>query len=237
MSQLTFLQVPTETRDPFTIRELPEAERPVNRIQRFGPAALSTYELIAILLGTNDQLATAGALMGEFGGIAGLAKANFAELTNHSGIGTATAARLKAAFELGRRLMIHRDEDRYQVRSPADAANLIMHDMGLLDQEHLVTVILDTKNRVLDIPTIYVGSVNTSLIRVGEVFRQAIRINAPSLIVAHNHPSGDPTPSPEDVAVTHQMVEAGKLMDIDVLDHLIIGRNKFVSLKERGLGF
>jgi DNA repair protein RadC len=159
------------------------------------------------------------------------------ELQQQPGIGASTAARIKAAFELGRRLLIERPSDRPQIRTPADAANLVMAEMGLLEQEHLRTILLDTKNRVVDIPTIYVGSVNTTMIRVAEVFREAIRRNCPSLIVLHNHPSGDVSPSPEDVAVTRQIVEAGKLMDVDVLDHLIVSRTVFVSLKERGLGF
>jgi len=124
-----------------------------------------------------------------------------------------------------------------QVRSPADAANLVMSKMCLLEQEELLTMLLDTKNRVLETPTVYRGSLNTSLIRVGELFREAIRANCAAMIVIHNHPSGDPTPSPEDVAVTRQIAEAGKLLDVEVLDHLIIGRQRFVSLKERGLGF
>ena len=112
-----------------------------------------------------------------------------------------------------------------------------MTEKGLLEQEQLRVILLDTKNRLLATPTIDEGSLNTSLIRVGELFREAIRTNCASLIVLHNHPSGDPTPSPEDVAVTRQIVDAGKLLDVDVLDHLVIGRQRFVSLKERGLGF
>jgi DNA repair protein RadC len=175
--------------------------------------------------------------MATFEGIEGVARANMSELQQQPGIGASTAARIKAAFELGRRLLIERPSDRPQIRTPADAANLVMAEMGLLEQEHLRTILLDTKNRVVDIPTIYVGSVNTTMIRVAEVFREAIRRNCPSLIVLHNHPSGDVSPSPEDVAVTRQIVEAGKLMDVEVLDHLIVSRTVFVSLKERGLGF
>lgn len=112
-----------------------------------------------------------------------------------------------------------------------------MAEMSLLGQEHLRTVLLDSRNRVIAIPTIYVGSLNAASVRVGEVFREAIRANSAAMIIVHNHPSGDPTPSPEDVQVTRQMVEAGSLLAIDVLDHLVIGRQRFVSLKERGLGF
>jgi len=113
----------------------------------------------------------------------------------------------------------------------------VLSEMGVLEQEHLRTLLLDTKNRVLAKREIYVGSLNTSLIRVGELFRPAIHANCAAIIVVHNHPSGDPTPSPEDVAVTRQIVEAGKLLDIEVLDHLIIGWQRWISLKERGLGF
>ena len=115
--------------------------------------------------------------------------------------------------------------------------NLLMTEMSLLEQEHLRLVLLDTRNHVLATPTIYVGSLNTSVVRVGELFRAAIKENAAALIVVHNHPSGDPSPAPEDVRVTGQIVSAGKLLDVDVLDHIIIGRQRFVSLKERGLGF
>ena len=144
---------------------------------------------------------------------------------------------IKAALELGRRLLVTAPHERPQMRSPADAANLLMAEMSLLSQEHLRTVLLDTRNRVISIPTIYVGSLNTAQVRVGEMFREAIRANCAGMIVVHNHPSGDPTPSPEDVQVTRMIVEAGALLNIDVLDHLIIGRQRFVSLKERGLGF
>jgi DNA repair protein RadC len=220
-----------------TLRELPASERPVNRLHFYGPAALSTSELLAILAGTPHQLQDAANLMAAFEGIEGVARANMPELQQQPGIGAAAAARIKAAFELGRRLIVERPIDRPQIRTPADAANLVMAEMGLLEQEHLRTILLDTKNRVVAIPTIYVGSVNTTMIRVAEVFREAIRRNCPSLIVVHNHPSSDVTPSPEDVAVTKQIVEVGKLMDVDVLDHLIVSQHKFVSLKERGLGF
>jgi DNA repair protein RadC len=128
-------------------------------------------------------------------------------------------------------------QERPQVRTPTDIANLLMLEMSLLEQEHLRVVMLDVKNFVGRIHTVYAGSLNTAVVRIAEVFREPIRANSASIIIVHNHPSGDPTPSPEDVRVTEMIVEAGKLLDIDVLDHLVIGRNRFVSLKERGLGF
>ena len=225
------------TRKPLTIKELPEGERPVNRLHHYGANALSTTELLAILLGNPHQLQDASALLATFETLVGVAQAPLAELQCQPGVGTTTAARLKAALELGMRLTLERNHAD-QIRSPADAANLLMPEMSLLEQEHLRVILLDTKNHVVAIPTIYVGSVNTTMIRISELFREAIRRNCPALIIAHNHPSSDPSPSPEDLVVTRQAVEAGKLLDIDVLDHLIIGgANRFVSLKERGLGF
>lgn len=219
------------------IADMPEAERPVSRLVHYGSGALSTYELLAIILSTPTAVVDAEHMLGRVDGIAGLAQATIMELANQPGIGENTAARVKAALELGRRLLVAAPADRPQIRQPADTANLLMAEMSLLTQEHLRTVLLDTRNRVIAIPTVYIGSLNSAAVRVGEVFREAIRANAACMIVVHNHPSGDPTPSPEDVQVTRQIVEAGSLMNIDVLDHLIIGRQRFVSMKERGLGF
>ena len=147
------------------------------------------------------------------------------------------ALELQAIFELSRRVHAAAPEERPIVKSPADAANLLS-EMGVLEQETMRTVLLDTKSRVLAMPIVYRGSLHTTVIRVSELFREAVRHNCAALIVAHNHPSGDPSPSPEDVAVTEEIVKAGKILDIDVLDHLVIGAGtKFVSLKERGLGF
>ena len=176
-------------------------------------------------------------LLTTFKGISGLHRAPFEELCNQHGIGEAKAAQLKAAIELGRRLALESPEERPAVNSPADAADLVKYDMSALEQEHLRVILLDTRNRVLDIVEIYKGSVNSSQVQVGELFKPAIRRNAPALIVVHNHPSGDPIPSPDDVVVTRAIVQAGKLLDVEVLDHMIIGQGRWVSLKERGLGF
>ena len=153
------------------------------------------------------------------------------------GIGEAKAAQIKAAIELGRRLTLESNEERPTINSPADAAALVQYEMSALEQEHFRVLLLDTRNHVLDIVEVYRGSVNTSQVRVGEIFKAAIRRNASALIVVHNHPSGDPTPSPDDMAVTRAIVQAGKLLDAEVLDHLVIGQGRFVSMKERGLGF
>jgi DNA repair protein RadC len=224
-----------------TIKELPLGERPRERLLYAGATALSSAELLAIILrvgvGGENVLTLAQRLLVRFDGLGGLARASVTELMAEHGIGEAKCAQLKAAFELGRRLLIATPQERPQVRSPADAAQLVMAEMALLEQEHLRLILLDTKNYVLSTPTVYVGSLNTSLIRVGELFRYALKENCAAFIVVHNHPSGDPTPSPEDVTVTQKIVQGGLLLDIEVLDHLIIGQGRFVSLKERGLGF
>jgi DNA repair protein RadC len=224
-----------------TIKDLPSIDRPRERLLRDGATALSTAELLAIIfrVGVNGEnvLTLSNRLLAKYGGLTGLARAPFTELQEEHGLGEAKVSTLKAAFELGRRLAIAAPDERAQVRSPADAANLLMGEMSMLEQEHLRVVLLDTRNRVLAMPTIYVGSLNTSVVRVAELFREAIRRNAAALIVAHNHPSGDPTPSPEDVTVTRNIIHAGQLLDIEVLDHVVIGQQRFVSLKERGLAF
>jgi len=224
-----------------TIHDFPEGERPRERLRYYGASALSNAELLAILLrvgAPGENVVTLSTrLLKDFGGLAGLDKAGFGDLEQVRGISTAKIAQLKAALELGRRLLIASPDARPQITCPTDAANLLMLEMGNLEQENLRTILLDTKNRVLDSPTVYVGNVNSAIVRVSEVFREAIRANATALIIAHNHPSGDPTPSPEDLEVTRSLVDAGHLLGIEVLDHLVIGHQCFVSLKERGLGF
>jgi DNA repair protein RadC len=224
-----------------TIKDFPAGERPRERLVRDGAAALSTAELLAIIfrvgVGGENVLALSNRLMAKYGGLAGLARTPFTDLQGEHGLGEAKVATLKAAFELGRRLSITTPDERPTVRAPADAANLLMGEMSMLEQETLRTVLLDTRNRVLATPIVYQGNLNTSVIRVAELFREAIRRNAAALIVVHNHPSGDPTPSPEDVAVTRNIIAAGQLLEIEVLDHIVIGQQRFVSLKERGLAF
>ncbi len=153
------------------------------------------------------------------------------------GLGPAKAAQIKAAIELGSRLVREQADERGAIGSPADAAALLQLEMQGLSQETLVVLNLDTRNRLISKETVYKGSLNLSLVRVGELFRAAIQKNAASIILAHNHPSGDPSPSPEDVALTRSVIQAGKLLDIEVLDHLVIGNARFVSMKEKSLGF
>ena len=225
----------------YRIMDLHESDRPRERLASLGPQALSNAELIAILLrvGVKGESAVAVGqrLLNKFSGLTGLHRAPFEELKNQHGLGEAKASQIKAAIELGRRLTLESPEERATINSPADAAALVQYEMSALEQEHLRVILLDRRNRVLETVEVYKGSVNSSQIRVGEVFKEAIRKNASALIVIHNHPSGDPTPSPDDVAVTRAIVQAGKLLDVEVLDHLVIGQGRWVSLKERGLGF
>ena len=223
------------------ITDLPDDERPRERLLHVGAPAVSTAELIAIILrvgtGGENVVALAQRLLAKYRGLSGLARASTNELREEKGLKDAKIAQLKAAFELGRRLLVEAPEEKPAITSPADAANLLLGEMSLLEQECMRVILLDTRNRVQSIQTVYQGSLNTTMVRVGELFREAVRANCAAIIVAHNHPSGDPSPSPEDVAITKDMVAAGKLLSIEVLDHLVIGHQRFVSLKERGLGF
>ncbi len=235
-------QKPSATYTTVTrIADMHEDERPRERLLAYGAAALSNAELLAILLrvGIHGENAVmlAQRLLTTFGGLPGLSRASAQELGALKGLGEAKACQLLAALELGKRLSVASPVDRPIITGPADAANLVSLEMSLLDHEQLRVMLLDTKNRVYNILTVYKGTVNTSQVRVAEVFKEAIRQNYPAIIVAHNHPSGDPTPSRDDVRVTRDIVAAGELLGVSVLDHLVIGQQAFVSMKERGLGF
>ena len=223
------------------IKDLPPSERPRERLEHYGAGALSTSELLAIILrtgvGGENVINLATRLLAQFSGLRGLSKADFAQINALKGMGQAKTAQVKAALELGRRLLTASPEERPQVKSPADVANLLLLEMGALEQEEMRVLFLDVKSRVLGISTIYMGSLHTAWLRVGELFREAVRRNCAAIIVVHNHPSGDPTPSPDDVKITQEIVKAGELLGIEVLDHLVIGSQRYISLKERGLGF
>lgn len=224
-----------------TIKELPADERPREKLRLRGPQALTNAELIAILLNTGVKGQTvidiSNRLLVEHGGLAGLSRVDFDLLRLTHGLGEAKASKLKAAIELGRRISAAQPEDRPQIQAPEDVFTLLGGEMAGLDQEQLRVMLLDTKNRVLRTSTVYQGSVNSAQVRVAEVFKDAVRINAPNLIVIHNHPSGDPKPSAADIALTVELHRAGQLLGIDVLDHLIIGDGRFRSLKRLGVGF
>jgi len=223
------------------IRELPVAERPRERLALRGPGGLTAAELIAIIWSSGTRgrsavdLATDALAMHD--GLTGLARASELELSAMTGIGPAKAAQLVAAFELGRRLLADWPSGRWSIRGPSDVADRLILQMGRLEREELRVVILDTKNHVLRVATVYQGNVSSSLVRVGELFRDAVRLNAAAAILVHNHPSGDPTPSADDLHLTAEALAAGRLLDIALLDHLVIGHDAYVSLRDRGVAF
>ncbi len=220
------------------IRDLPVAERPRERLRLRGAEALANAELLAILLrtgGTGENvLSQAQRLLQRFGGLDGLGRASMADLCGVKGVGEAKAAQVIAALELGKRIM-SMEPDRAVVRSPEDVFALLGAEMALLPQEHLRVILLNTRNQVLGVKEIYKGSVHSAVVRIAELFREAVREGCSGVIVVHNHPSGDPTPSAEDVALTRQIEQAGQLLAIELVDHVVIGRRRPASLKEMGV--
>ena len=219
-----------------TVRELPSDERPRERLEHFGPQALSLAELLAIILRTGSRgdnaLELANKLLSKYGGLPGLVRADFRELCAEHGMGEAKSAQVKATLELGRRLVLVQMDERYKITTPADAANLVMMDMAYLDAEQMRVLLLDARGQLVEKVSLYQGTATSSVLRTAEVFRPAILRKCPALILCHNHPSGDPTPSPEDIKATKQLVAAGRVLDIELVDHIIIGHQRFVSLKE-----
>ncbi len=226
--------------DGFTMHDMPQSERPRERLMTLGASALSTAELLAIILRTGsveeNVLRLCQRILAHFDGLQGMAQATPADLQQIRGLGEAKVAQIVATLEIGRRLVAYAPNERPLVNSAADAARLLM-DMGSLQQEHVRVVLLDMSRRVIATPTIYIGTLNASVLRVAEVFREAVTRNSPALILAHNHPSGDPSPSPEDIEITRTLIAAGKLLDITLVDHVIIGRQEWRSLKNLGLAF
>ena len=223
------------------LAEMPEAERPRERLLRHGPSALSNIELLAILLNTGlpgeSVMVVAERLLREHGGFPGLMKLSAEELARIHGLGPAKATKLKASMEIANRILATNPDQRPKISSPDDITNLIGLEMSLLEQEQLRIVLLNTRNEVIGIRTLYQGTTNQAQVRIAEVFRDAVRANAVAIIVVHNHPTGDPTPSSADIDLTRTMVEAGDVLEVKVLDHMIIGHGRHVSMKRLGLGF
>lgn len=238
--------MPEDLQPRYTLRiaEMPTDERPRERLRNYGAQSLSHAELIAILLRTGTSresaLDMAGRIMTQYGTLRGLAGATFGELVQLDGIGEAKAAQIMAGLELGLRLRNDPRLEKRPVNNPQDVFDMLGDEMSLLTQEHLRVILLDTKNRVTEVHEVYKGNVNSSMVRAAEVFRAAVKANATAMLLVHNHPSGNPTPSAQDAHVTADLVKAGQLLGIDVLDHIIIGHpaeKAFVSLKEQGIGF
>src|SRR5260370_7221409 len=220
-----------------TVHDIAPDDRPRERLQKFGADTLSTSDVVGIILRTGTErenvMELASKLMIKYGGLAGLTSADFHELSAEYGLGLAKTAQLKAALELGKRLSMQQPEKRFQIKSADDAANVVRMELMFLDHEEMHILILDTKNQLVELIKRYKGTVNSSVLRSPEIFRPPIFPNCPNVLLCHNHPSGDPTPSPEDMDVTQQLVEAGKLLAIHLLDHLVIANPPYITLKQK----
>ena len=229
----------------YLIREMPEGDRPRERLKERGAAALTDAELVAILLRTGmkgqSAVQLAQVLIQKFVSLDELARASVEAIAGTKGVGETKAIQLKAAFELARRLSSRTRDKQPSISSPEDAATLMREDMRTLDREEFWVLLLNTKNGLIKKCPTSRGSLNASIVEPREVFKDAIAASAASMILVHNHPSGDPTPSAEDVTVTKRLVKAGELLNISVLDHIILGHRTtgrdrdFASLKELGL--
>ncbi|NLZ54366.1 MAG: DNA repair protein RadC [Thermoanaerobacteraceae bacterium] len=224
------------------IKDIPQEERPRERLLRYGAQVLNDAELLAVLIrtGTRSESALVLAqriLKGDCGqsGLSYVVNSTVEELSKIKGIGVAKAVQIKAAVELGRRISTYSGRKQIVITSPLDVKDLLMEEMRFLEKEHFKTILLNTKNHVISIEDISVGSLNSSIVHPREVFKPAIKRSSASVILVHNHPSGDPTPSKEDIEVTSRLINAGNILGINVLDHIIIGNNSILSLKEQGL--
>lgn len=223
------------------MREMLPEERPRERLRKYGEGSMGTADLLAIIMNTGIKgesvMSLSHRLLNESGGLRSIYQMDFEELARKKGIGESKASRIKAALELGRRLAAAGPGDRMAIEAPDDVVRLLGVELSAQEQEQLWVVLLDTKHRVITHRMIYQGSVNKAQVRIGEMFRDAVRVNATALIFAHNHPSGDPAPSSADIDLTADAVRCGQLLDIGVLDHLVIGHGRWVSMKRLGLGF
>jgi len=224
----------------FTIHDLPVSERPRERLQRLGAEALSAQEILAVILGRGvsgeSVMVTAQRLLSKFENLKGIAEASVEELSQVKGIGIAKAAQIKAAFELSSRLDGYAQAgEKTVVKTPEDVMGLVGKRLRAKKKEYFLALLLDTRNQLIKVAEISVGSLDSSIVHPREVFKEAISASAAAVIFAHNHPSGDAEASPDDIKLTKRLAEAGELVGIEVLDHIIIGGKKFLSLKREGL--
>jgi DNA repair protein RadC len=224
----------------FTVRDLPTSERPRERLQKFGAEALSAQEILAVILGRGisgeSVMVTAQRLLSQFGSLKGIAEASLEELSGIRGIGLAKAAQIKAAFELTSRLESYRDGGKREVvKTPEDVVALVRGRLKSKKKEYFLALLLDTRSQLIRIAEISVGSLDSSIVHPREVFKEAVSASAASVIFVHNHPSGDPAASEDDISLTKRLAEAGEIMGIDVLDHIITGERMYLSLKREGL--
>jgi DNA repair protein RadC len=230
----------TEKRkEHYTIKEIPSGQRPRERLLQKGAAALSDAEVLAIILATGYEDKTAidlaNSILIQFGGFPNLVNTTIEELSTIKGVGLAKSCQIKAALEIGKRIATFLPGDRITIRCPKDVERLLMEEMRFLEKEVFRVISLNTKNEVIGNDVVSIGSLNASIVHPRELFKECIRKNAASIILAHNHPSGNPEPSREDLMVTKRLIQGGKLLGIDVLDHIIFGQRVFISMKEKGL--
>jgi DNA repair protein RadC len=223
----------------FTVRDLPKPERPRERLQRFGPEALSAQELLALVIGRGipkkSVMNIAQELLAKFGNIKAIGQATIEELSQIKGIGLAKAAQIKACFELGKREDLEPEPKDFNIKNPESVVKAIRSGIKDKAKEHFKLILLNPRNKIIGISTISIGTLNASLVHPREVFKDAIVHSAASVVLAHNHPSGDPEPSDDDTKITNKLVELGKILGIEVIDHIVIGKNNFCSFKEEGL--
>ena len=223
----------------FTVRDLPRQERPRERLQKFGPEVLSAQELLALVIGRGipkkSVMSIAQELLAKFGNIKAISQASIEELSQIKGIGLAKAAQIKACFELGRREELEPELKDFDIKNPEAVVKAIRSSIKDKAKEHFKLILLNPRNKIIAISTVSIGTLNASLVHPREVFKDAIVHTAASVVLAHNHPSGDPEPSEDDIKITKKLVESGKILGIDVIDHIVVGKNSFLSFKERCL--
>jgi DNA repair protein RadC len=223
----------------FTIHDLPRSERPRERLQKFGPEALSAQELLALIIGRGipkkSVMNIAQELLARFGNVKAIGQATIEELSQIKGIGLAKAAQIKASFELGRREELEPELKNFDIKDPESVVKAIRASIKDKAKEHFKLILLNPRNKIIGISTISIGTLNASLVHPREVFKDAIMHTAASVVLAHNHPSGDPEPSEDDITITKRLIEAGKILGVEVIDHIIVGKNGFFSFKEKGL--
>lgn len=221
------------------IMDLPENERPQERLIRYGAEVLSNSELLAVILrtGTKKQnvINLSSFLLKEKGGLNGLINSTYEELKEIDGIGIVKAAEIMALAEISKRFRSFKSGEDYRISSPKDAADYVMDEMKYLQKEHLRVIMLNTKNMVICSKDVSMGSLNSSIVHPREIYTEAIKRCSASIIICHNHPSGDPTPSLEDINITKRLAECGKIIGIELIDHIVIGDGTYISLKEKGV--
>ena len=222
----------------FTVRDFPRQERPREKLQKFGPEALSAQELLALVIGRGipkkSVMSIAQELLVRFGNVRAISQATIEELSQIKVIGLAKAAQIKACFELGKREELEPEQKNFDIKDPEAVVKAIRASIQDKAKEHLKLILLNPRNKIIGISTISIGTLNASLVHPREVFKDAIAHSAASVVLAHNHPSGDPEPSEDDIEITKKLVESGKILGIEVIDHIIIGKNDYYSFKAKG---